>query len=592
MLDNIKKTNLLLNRIYKKKLSYLFLLTIFNVLVEFVTLSLLASFIIVLNDPEVINQKINSEFILSYLNSLSFEKLIIYFATILFFAVILKNIINLGTTYFELSLKKKLVIYNFEKLYSAFLKSDYLYIVNKNPSELVNKLQNIIPKAVDTIFFYFLIFKESLITIFLLSLIFITDTTIFLFLLAIFGIIIFLFFKNFRKKLDYYSKLKILNENKILQIILETANNFKIIKLLNKNEFFKNNLIKNIDLANSITMFKNFLDKVPKAFFEISLVTVLVALFVFLIYQDLDFKSFVPTIVLLCISFLRLLPSFSNITAIRNSINFHRHDVLKFLEEIDHINDNDKTVKLLNFSDDIDSIELKNINFKYNDKSKFSLKNINIHLSKNNIYCFVGKSGSGKSTLVDIVTGLIDNVQGKININNKDVSIKGYDWKSKVSYVPQNIYLTDNSIIENITIGEDVNSINKQKFNDALNFAELTEFINTLHQKEHTKVGDAGKQISGGQKQRIGIARAIYKENNILIFDEATNALDINNENKIMEKLKKIKNDKIILIVAHSKNVARYCDKMIVLENGEISKTIENNQDFNTQDLDIYFDKN
>ena len=106
MLDNIKKTNLLLNRIYKKKLSYLFLLTIFNVLVEFVTLSLLASFIIVLNDPEVINQKINSEFILSYLNSLSFEKLIIYFATILFFAVILKNIINLGTTYFKLSLKK------------------------------------------------------------------------------------------------------------------------------------------------------------------------------------------------------------------------------------------------------------------------------------------------------------------------------------------------------------------------------------------------------------------------------------------------------------------------------------------------------
>ena len=590
MIDNLKRTTFLLGEDHKKKLLMLLFLTILNVLIEFVALSLLASFVIILNDPEILIKKINSEFILDYLNRLTNEELIISLTAALFIAFVLKNIFNLGSTYYELNLKKKIIVYNFEKLYSVFLKSKYLYILNKNPSEIVNKLNYIIPKAVDTIFFYFLILKESLITAFLLFLILYADIKIFIFLSGIFGIIMIFFFKYFRKKLDYFSKLKILKETKILQMILETANNFKIIKLLDKDEFFTKNLSKNVDTAHSITIFKNFLDKLPRAFFEISLVTVLLSLMVFLIYQSLDFKLFIPTIVLLCVSFLRLLPSFSNLTAIRTSINFHKYDVKKFLEEIKDVNNvkNEKNSK--DITENIDSINLKNMIFKYNDKSKFSLNNVNLSLSKDQIYCFIGKSGSGKSTIVDIITGLIEPDQGQIIINGKYDLSKDHNIKHKVSYVPQNIYLSDTSILENITIGEDEASINKEKFKEAVEFAEISDFIYSLENKEYTKVGDAGKQISGGQKQRIGIARAIYKKNDLLILDEATNALDKNNEDKIMEKLKRIKKNKIVLVIAHSENIIKYCDKIVILENGEILKVVDNQENLNTKDLNIYFD--
>ena len=593
MLENLKKIRLLLNKNLKFNLWKLFFINVLGVAIEFFSLGLLGIFILIINNPNSFSNQLQISFLQNLINKFQYNQIILYIVSSLFILILIKNIYSLYIVYVENKIKIEIIKFNFAKLYVNFLNSDYLYINKKNPSELINKFNQVIPKAVETIFFCFFLLRETLITIYILILLIYTSSegVILPLIFFIFGIVLFTLL--FKKKISNYGKNLITFEQKIFQNILETFNNFKIIKLINKNKFFAEGAILNIQNIFKIKMFKTLLDKMPRAVFESLVFLFILILFFYFYVNKINFENLLPFIVVLFVGFLRLLPSFSNVTSLYNSVRFFRFQVFELLTEFENLERNQKNRNfedgIKNFKEDIEKFELKNINFKYSSNKDFKLKNINIELQKGNIYSIIGKSGSGKSTIIDIISGLIKPDDGQIFINNKE-NKNHLNWSNSVSYVPQSIYLSDQSIINNITIGETESEVDKNKFWNSIKLANLNDFIEEQKKKENELVGDAGRQISGGQKQRIGLARAFYRDSEILILDEATNAIDVIIEKKIFENLKIFKKNKIILIVAHDPKLIYYSDKVIAVNDGEILKILDT-KNFKINDFENYFEK-
>ena len=593
MLENLKKIRLLLNKNLKFNLWKLFFINVLGVAIEFFSLGLLGIFILIINNPNSFSNQLQISFLQNLINKFQYNQIILYIVSSLFILILIKNIYSLYIVYVENKIKIEIIKFNFAKLYVNFLNSDYLYINKKNPSELINKFNQVIPKAVETIFFCFFLLRETLITIYILILLIYTSSegVILPLIFFIFGIVLFTLL--FKKKISNYGKNLITFEQKIFQNILETFNNFKIIKLINKNKFFAEGAILNIQNIFKIKMFKTLLDKMPRAVFESLVFLFILILFFYFYVNNINFENLLPFIVVLFVGFLRLLPSFSNVTSLYNSVRFFRFQVFELLTEFENLERNQKNRNfedgIKNFKEDIEKFELKNINFKYSSNKDFKLKNINIELQKGNIYSIIGKSGSGKSTIIDIISGLIKPDDGQIFINNKE-NKNHLNWSNSVSYVPQSIYLSDQSIINNITIGETESEVDKNKFWNSIKLANLNDFIEEQKKKENELVGDAGRQISGGQKQRIGLARAFYRDSEILILDEATNAIDVIIEKKIFENLKIFKKNKIILIVAHDPKLIYYSDKVIAVNDGEILKILDT-KNFKINDFENYFEK-
>ena len=222
------------------------------------------------------------------------------------------------------------------------------------------------------------------------------------------------------------------------------------------------------------------------------------------------------------------------------------------------------------------SIKLENISYKYPKSENYVFKNVNLEISKGDKIGIIGKSGIGKSTIMDLIIGLLEPTSGSLEIDGNNILDKKnffrkLDWRKSISHVPQNIFLNDSTFAENIAFGENLQSIDIKKVKKAARKANIDKFIMEQPLKYKSRIGENGVMLSGGQKQRIGIARAFYKNSNILVLDEATSALDNETEDKIMETVYKNTKDITLIIISHRKNTIKNCDKVIEIENKNIS---------------------
>ena len=219
----------------------------------------------------------------------------------------------------------------------------------------------------------------------------------------------------------------------------------------------------------------------------------------------------------------------------------------------------------------LNNILIKDLFFSYPNTQKKILENLNFNLEINKIYCLVGETGSGKSTLLDILLGLLKPDSGKIIVNNKiELEDNSNYWFKNISYAPQECFLINETLKNNICFAEDDNQIDEIKFIEAIKLSCLEELNSKLELNRNYFIGDRGLKLSGGQRQRVGIARAFYKDKSLLAFDEATSALDVNTENQILKNLHIIKKNKILIIIAHRENTIKSSDEVISLKNGKI----------------------
>ena len=284
------------------------------------------------------------------------------------------------------------------------------------------------------------------------------------------------------------------------------------------------------------------------------------------IYNGQEFSDLIILLGIFAAAAFRIMPSLNRIITSYNSIKQVKPVIDSIYEDIslDELVSIQKKETNIN-SQNIQLIEINNLNFSYPKNKNPIIENLNLKIKKGQYIGIFGKSGMGKTTFVDLFSGLLTVDSGSIKFDHKDISTHKKLWRKNISYVPQSIYLNDESIKENIAFGKKLEEIDNVKIMQSLEDARLLEFVSSLDKGVDTIVGENGINLSGGQIQRLGIARALYRDAQVLIFDESTNSLDFQTENEFMDTVNKIKGDRTILFISHKISILEKCDKVYEL---------------------------
>jgi ABC-type bacteriocin/lantibiotic exporter with double-glycine peptidase domain len=354
----------------------------------------------------------------------------------------------------------------------------------------------------------------------------------------------------------------------------------KLINLRQNQNFFYEKFNNYNETEKKLSVISGFIPKIPRYVIEIIAVLALIFILIFLTeFQNQSIAENIPILTFYVLSFIRVIPLFNSISESLSYLRSTSHQFNLIVNE-SKINLNIEKKDIYNFNNQKQSrkqvkyfndLVIKGLYFGYT-HNKFILQNVNLKLQKNKNICIMGRTGSGKSTFMDILMGLQIPQKGEILINGMKLKDVLPSWKKKIGYIPQDIYLNDSSIAENIAFGVDKDKIDLNRLNTIIELTQLKTFIDDLPNKVFSIVGERGSKLSGGQIQRIGIARALYFQPEILILDEATNALDAETEKNIMQEIDKLKKSYTIITITHKKEVAEFCDDVYLIDNFKIIK--------------------
>ena len=356
--------------------------------------------------------------------------------------------------------------------------------------------------------------------------------------------------------------------------LLEGLNNIKDIKLLNRENFFINNYYNNFKKAIRFKVLFGFFGQMPRSVFELVMVLSFFVLILFLVGRN-DPTVIILTTSLFLIATYRLLPSLVRITVAYQTIQFRKNVTEKLLSNLLEYDEEIKEVSLLE-KNHIKlklnkEISLEGISFIYPQTTKSILNDVSLKIKKGEMIGVIGPSGSGKTTLIDVLLGLLKPTKGKITTDGIQINEKNIkSFQDIIGYVPQSPTFMDDTIKKNIAFGIEEKDIDNKLIEAAVDQANLKEFLEMQKDGINTVIGEKGVRISGGQKQRISIARALYKNPEILIFDEATSSLDEKNESEIVNNISLVKKVKTIIVVAHKISILENCDKILKLKDGRV----------------------
>lgn len=485
-----------------------------------------------------------------------------YFVIIFFVIVIFSNIIFILSNFLKFNFSFILLTKLRSKLYNFFLAQNFVNFVKKNNASYTNVILtdcerfamqitgNCLNILMGFISLIFVLIPVSIIN-FKITLISFISTSI-LFLLAS------LYLKPRLKRLGF--QIKEFSKNRF-EILNDSFRNFNEIKLENLSKFFKKKYFDKEHQINFISKNLSIINHSSKPIIEILLITVFFIFYKILFQSSSMLSQYFDLLAIIIVTLYKLIPSINSIYQSINEINYHKI-VIKGLLGILKKNEGNTKINI-SFPKSIKKIRLSNVSFNYSEQD-FLLKKINLTLKKNTITGIKGISGSGKTTILNIISGLLKHKSGSIYINEKKTDIfNNPNWFKKISYVSQNVNIFNDTIYNNISYNfHDFSRIdNKKKIQNILKDLNLDEFI-----KKNKKLDELGKNISGGQLQRIAISRALFKNSDIIIFDEPTRNLDIKNEIRLINIIRKLKKNKIIIFISHNQKSLNICDKIIKLK--------------------------
>lgn len=577
MLNSYKNIKLLFsNNLYK--LYILFFLSLISTILEIFSLGLIPVFVMVITDLNLLLSKISEFDFLRFITNYSSNKILIISSIFLIFTFIIKNLFLFFIIYFQGKTTANLRFHISNKLYSNYLYMNYEKLINKNPATVINVIQGDVGNAFTYVQALLTLSREILILISILLLLFFTNFFISLIAILSLGLPITLFYYFYRNKLKFKGKQLRLLIGKKFKMINQALGSFKELKLMTREKFFQKKFLKINFEIEKLSLFSYIITSTPRLFLEVTALLSIAIVSVILYLSENNSGSIIPLISLLAVTAVRLVPSLNTITSSLTTMRFRKPSFDLIAKELQEAKQekkqlNNRSLENKNSQNEIrfeKEIVFKNVHFNYFKADKTVLKNINLKISKGSQIGIIGRSGAGKSTFVDLLLGLMEPQKGSISIDDTNLNENTKSWQKKIGYIPQDIYILDDSIKNNISFGTDEDKIDENLINKALRVSQLERFVFSLPEKENTIVGNRGVKLSGGERQRIAIARAIYNSPDILILDEATSALDIDNENKILKEIKENLYNKTKIIISHRNNTLKWCDVIYVIENGEI----------------------
>jgi len=456
--------------------------------------------------------------------------------------------------------------FNFEveicsRLFKHYIQLDLLDFRRVSSSRII---QNIIKEVNILVFNYlipFLRFITELIVILILGTLLLylePIIAIFVLLLCFFFIVIYYYYVG-RKLVPKWGNLRLINDNERTKKVREAFQNFKLIKILKLSNYYQSLFdIYNSNIA-KYNRYHQTTVSLPTIFLELVAVMCLVLVIFVIVLFDRDYSAIIPITGLFAASAFRLIPAANRALSAIQTMKFAKPSlniVYKEFEKNSFIENKYKKSNYIEFK----KISFENVSFGY-ERDNLILNNISFEINTGDAIGIVGESGSGKSTIADIIMGLIKPTKGKVKFNDND------DCNFKIGYVPQNVLLNEDTIMENIAFGKKLDEINIEKIYEVIEKSQLHTLIKSLKNGIKTKVSDMGSNLSAGQIQRISIARTLYFDPDIIVFDEPTSSLDSYNEQKIIDELFQIKSNKTFILISHKKDTLKNCNKIIQIKN-------------------------
>lgn len=570
----LKKIALLLEPKELLLVSYIFIITLVSNILEIIGITLIPSLVLLIfNKNKLVELLEQYNFFSNFLDNRiilndNFFVLFLIFVCVVF---LLKNIYLGIAIYLQNFFYGKIYINIVKKLIKFYSHCSYEFHIKRNSNELIRNViseTNTFRAFISNII---IIVKEIIFFIFIFLILLITEVKSTLIIFSSILLFSLLYFLIIEKKILNKSKINQLYRFLILKKIISFFSMIKIIKLDHKEDYFINNFINYLVKEEKNTIFQRIITNYPKLIFEVFFVFSISFFFLFLskkaLNDGIDISYFFPLITLYVFSFLRLVPSFNSLLSNLTDAKANYVSVETLYKEFFFLKDTSfrSSYNKIKFSK---SISLVNVSFFYKSSKKKVLNNVSIKILKGETIGICGKSGAGKSTLVDIIAGILKPHSGKVLADGKNIQKSLYNWQSKIAYVPQEVHILDDSIEKNIAYGLDEDKINYEYLNKAIDTSQLSDLYKDLKSRGDNMLGNKGIKISGGQRQRIGIARAIYKNPDLLILDESTSSLDNRTEKDFFNSIKKLKITKII--ITHKINLLKFCDKIFILDNGFI----------------------
>jgi ABC-type multidrug transport system fused ATPase/permease subunit len=458
------------------------------------------------------------------------------------------------------------------RLFTLYLRQPYAFHLQRNSSELIRNIVNEVGYFLGTgLNSAMILITEGLVLAGIVILLVIMEPVGAIGLFLTIGVAGFSFQRLNRNRVSRWGKIRQSHDGLRIKQVQQGLGGVKDVLLLGRETDFLNQYDIHNRAQAEASLKMSVLQAMPRLWLEVMAVTSIAVLVLLMIAQGRGTEVIIPVLALFGAAAFRLLPSIGKILSAAQSVRFG-DSVLEML----------KSELRLELPPDRPSqdrqrmagnIELLNISFTYAGATTTALNNVSLAIHEGETVGFIGPSGSGKSSLVDVILGLLQPESGEVRVNTKPIRENLRGWQDQIGYVPQAIFLTDDTLRRNIAFGLHDDKIDDASVTRAIQSARLAEFIQSLPEGLETVVGERGIRLSGGQRQRIGIARALYHDPEVIVLDEATSALDGSTESEVMDAIDALKGSKTVIIVAHRLSTVENCDRIFRLEAGKLMET-------------------
>lgn len=564
-----EKIHFLLTPAQRKGALALLGLMVVGMIMEILGIGLIIPVVALLTQPDLAAKYPNFQPWLATLGNPTQPKLVMFAIAALVGIYLLKNLFLAFLAWHETRFAFDVQAQLSHRLFAAYLYQPYTFHLQRNSATLIRNVTTEVSLFTKAIISTLALLGEAFVLVGMAGLLVLAEPLGALVVVLVVGTAAWYFHSITRGKVSHWGKTRQYHEGLRIQHLQQGLGGAKDVKLLGRESEFLAQYGKHNLQSARVSQFQAALQLMPRLWLEMLAVTGLAVLILTMVVQGRDMSSIVATLALFAAAAFRLIPSVNRVLAGLQTLRFCLPVINILHDELRLVMPEPVSVgkRLLPFHSEI---QLFDVGYTYPSASARALDGVSLRIRKGASIGFVGPSGSGKSTLADVILGLLAPSAGRVLVDGQDIQENLRGWQDQIGYVPQSIYLTDDTLMRNVAFGLPIEQIDEAAVRRAIVSAQLDEFVAGLPDGLNTMVGERGIQISGGQRQRIGIARALYHSPQVLVLDEATSALDNLTEQSVMEALHNLRHKITIIIIAHRLTTVHECDCIYLLEKGQL----------------------
>lgn len=577
MVQILKKFRIILNRQQKARVAIIVVLMIIGAFLETLGVGLIMPLVSAITTPDFVETNKYARMACEVLNLHSAKTFMLVVIIALMVIYIFKNIY----LFFEYYVQWRFICNNRfrtqQQLMKNYLHQSYEFYLNVESGEILRVINEDVSRTFTLLSTVLSFYTEAVVCVALVVTIIMTDPLMAILIAGVLGAVLLIvnrMIKPALKKAGIRFQKNVAQSNKWM---MQSISGIKDVKVARCEDFFLDQFSAYGKKAVDSEKINNVLGTIPRLSIEAFGISSMLAVIAGLMCVGRDINSLLPQLTAFAMAAVRLLPSVNRMSTALNSMAYYEPALDKMIENLSEISSesssgsiNTSTCNHESAMQVLNKIELQNITYSYPGAQQPVLEHANMEIEIGKSVGIVGASGSGKTTAIDILLGLLQPQSGCVKVDGQDIQDDYEGWLSHLSYIPQTIFMLDDSIRANVAFGISTKDVDEAQVWKALDEAQLKEFVQSLPDGLDTMIGERGIRLSGGQRQRIGIARALYSDPELLIFDEATSALDNETETAIMESINALHGKKTMVIIAHRLTTIRECDVVYRVEGGKI----------------------